>query len=382
MKEDEITVFINKFVETYQKEKEKLPYNINLVELIKANENAHSRILCKLLQYKNDKGKYEILENLTQYIQNKYPEKEDFQRIKVKKPKITQEIKRIDLWIRDNDYAIIIENKINWAIDQEEQLASYIKTTEDYGFKAKPIYVIYLTLTYEKEATNNSWGKYINSSIYQNRYLQLSFKDDILPWLKEKLMPQINEKEKGLCVALEQYIDYFEGKFCLKKINIEMTKELQNSIKTNLKLDENFDDNIKKLDEVINQLTFARKIAFLQQWQEQLEKYYEDQETEIDEDEMVVLRKPIVLTDGNYPKVYYPFNGYKAAIQYGINDSEPIYGVVWDDTKNNQKLKEELSKKGIKETRGSDWWYCQEKTTEENALKKLKELITKLEKPV
>ncbi len=374
MREDEIIVFINKFIETYQKEKEKLPYNINLVELIKANENAHSRILCKLLQYKNDKGKYKILENLIQYIQNKYPEKEDFQKIKVEKPKITQNIKYIDLWIRDNDYAVIVENKICGAKDGEEQLAGYIKTTEDCGFKAKQIYVIYLTLTYEKEVTDNSWGNYINSSIYQNKYLQLSYKDDILPWLKEKLMPQINEKEKGLYSALEQYIGFFEGKFCLKKVNIEMTKELQNSIKTNLKLDENFDDNIKKLDEIIHQLTFARKIAFLQQWKEQLEKYYEDK--------MIALQKPIVLTDGNYPKIYYPFNGYKAAIQYGINDSEPIYGVVWDDKKNNQKLKEELSEKGIKKTRGSDWWYCQEKITEENALIKLKELITKLEKPV
>ena len=43
-------LFLNEFNEIFTKEEEKLPYHINLIDELHANENAHSRILGKLLQ--------------------------------------------------------------------------------------------------------------------------------------------------------------------------------------------------------------------------------------------------------------------------------------------------------------------------------------------
>ena len=45
----DLFLFINKFKEVYDKEIQKLPYHINLIDELHANENAHSRILEKLL---------------------------------------------------------------------------------------------------------------------------------------------------------------------------------------------------------------------------------------------------------------------------------------------------------------------------------------------
>lgn len=43
---------------TLLEEQKKQPYNINLVSLIGADENAHSRVLCRLLQYPGEKATY------------------------------------------------------------------------------------------------------------------------------------------------------------------------------------------------------------------------------------------------------------------------------------------------------------------------------------
>ena len=98
--------FCDGFSLSIAKEKQKLPYHLNIIDELHINENANSRILYKLLLYKNIEGKYEILESLIDYIKRNAHSSE-FNNIQVKKPCITQEIKRIDLWVRDKDYAII-----------------------------------------------------------------------------------------------------------------------------------------------------------------------------------------------------------------------------------------------------------------------------------
>jgi len=376
MGNDEISDFLDKFVDAYLKEKAKIPYDINLVELlkVKANENAHSRILCKLLKYKNKDGKYEVLESLIKYIQNEYSGK-DFGKITIVEPDITQQTENIDLWIKDKGYAIIFENKIKWATDQKGQLARYIvETLKTKRYREEQIYILYLPLTYEKEPDEDAWkyeGKNYKDD-FKDRYLKLSFKDDILPWLREKVIPYIHVTEKNLLSALEQYTDYLDGKFGTRQINIEVTLRLQEYIKENLR-PEDIKTAIKltekqRLKEHLNgmkqQLEFAGKIACLQEWEQTLKQVYPNEKIE--------------LTKGIHPKVCYLFNGYKAAIQYGINDPEPICGIVLDkDFKNNNQLKEKLKEIFGEGTKGSDWWYFQKKTTEKGALDKLKGLIDK-----
>ncbi len=44
--------------------KQELPYHINVIDELHINENGHSRILTKLLKYKNPAGHFPLLESL------------------------------------------------------------------------------------------------------------------------------------------------------------------------------------------------------------------------------------------------------------------------------------------------------------------------------
>ena len=164
----DLFLFVNEFKVIYDKEIQKLPYHINLIDELHANENAHSRILEKLLKQKTHDGKFEILESFISYLKEKGGR--HFSKIQIKNPEITQEKERIDLWIRDNkSYAIIIENKVNHAPDKGKQIERYINKTISYGFVEKNIFVLYLPPTYEKEPEPQSWGIYYLSDIYYDR---------------------------------------------------------------------------------------------------------------------------------------------------------------------------------------------------------------------
>jgi hypothetical protein len=211
--------FIKEFTEIYDRESKKLPYHINVIDELRAGENAHSRILNKLLNQKTADNEFEILESFIQYLKGKNCH---FGRIEIKNPKITQEKERIDLWIQDRDYAIIIENKINWASDQTIQLSRYIDITKAQ-YKEEQIYILYLAPVYDKTPSEQTWGDYKEK--FKDRYQQLSFKEDILDWLENKLLPNLRVKDVQLLYAVGQYIDHLKGMFNLRKN--KMTMELQ-----------------------------------------------------------------------------------------------------------------------------------------------------------
>ena len=79
-------------VEDVEKIKEtwspKLPYHLNIIDELHINENGHSRILTKLLQYKSDRGKYDFLESLLAYIVVKR-EHTSYSSLKIENPQIT-----------------------------------------------------------------------------------------------------------------------------------------------------------------------------------------------------------------------------------------------------------------------------------------------------
>jgi hypothetical protein len=250
---------INDFVNA---KKKNLPYNINVIDELHANENAHSRILRKLLQYQDSFYRYRILESLLHYI-SLLEGKEKFAKIEIQKPDITSEKERIDLWIRDNStkYAIILENKIKGAIDQDAQLARYIQSTRQSGFKDDNIYVIYLPSD-EHEPADYSW-KYNNKNykeFFKDRYVNLSFKSHILPWLKEEILPNCIIKEELLISAIKQYIDHLEGLFWMRpsQKKMIMDKELLKCI--GLKPDLSFAEQYNKFDEILKELNAANEM--------------------------------------------------------------------------------------------------------------------------
>jgi hypothetical protein len=235
-------------------EERHLPYHINVIDELHINENGHSRILCKLLCFANSKGEYEILESLVDYI-IRISHLSEFERIEIANPIITQEISRIDLWVRDRDkkYALIFENKIYNATDQDAQLSRYIDKTIADGFKEKDIFVIYLSQSGNKP-NPNSWGNYENE--FSSRYINLSFYDNILPWLKNDVFPNIREKDVYLKSAINQYIDYLEGLFFLRTIDNIMNMNLDKLISDHFELDKCKNDKERAclLQEKMNEL--------------------------------------------------------------------------------------------------------------------------------
>ncbi|MBP5722235.1 MAG: PD-(D/E)XK nuclease family protein [Bacteroidales bacterium] len=274
---EQLLKFSKKFKKKKIEEEKKLPYHINVIDELHINENGHSRVLTKLLQYRN-KNKYVLLQSLLKYITEK-KKKTEFRRIKIDAPTITQEKKRIDLWVRDTEYAIIFENKVYDATDQKAQIYRYIKKTKDARrYKDEQIYVIYLSRD-GKEPDPQSWGKYKESFV--SRYVNLSFRNDILPWLRECILSKFNNnnKEKYLQSAILQYIDFLEGEqmFRTNQIYTDMNKKLDELIRKEFNLNdcenekERYDilnSNIKNLNDVINQMDIMMESYYpsLQKW--------------------------------------------------------------------------------------------------------------------
>lgn len=215
-------------------EKEKLPYVINLIDELRANENAHSRILFKLLEYPNNNG-YIMLESFFEFLG------EPFSQLKISKPVITAEYNRIDVRIRDEEYSVIIENKIHAATDQENQISKYIDNEIKYQYEEKDIYVLYLT----SEGGSPSEGSITlkRRKDFGERYQEISYRYQILEWLNHGVIPLVEELKKEdpskvflLESAVIQYKNHIEGLFNMRESEKEMGKEMVAYVQDKLQL--------------------------------------------------------------------------------------------------------------------------------------------------
>ena len=135
----------------YQKEKNGLSYGANVIDEVHAGENAHSRILRMLLQYESE-GKRPIYSSFLALLSNKC---DDISKLRIISPKFTNEEERIDVLVKDYShscpyYAIIIENKVCGATDQDQQIQRYIDKIIKDCFPIERIFVVYLTKDGEK----------------------------------------------------------------------------------------------------------------------------------------------------------------------------------------------------------------------------------------
>lgn len=230
--------FIEGFYKLYNEEKDNLPYHLNLIDELHADENSHSRIFAKLLRFKKNE-KFPFLEKFLNDVCG-------FD-LTVENPKVEKvdSCGRIDIPIFDDKYAVVIENKVtDKAPDQNNsdggQLARYIDTIKKYGWSSKNIFVVY-TPKYSREPSDACWINKNNESYktdFSDRFCSISFRDGIYPWLKNKILPFVDKKDIYLRSALEQYIDYLEGFFGLRTIDKMMNMKLQEFIKKELNLQE------------------------------------------------------------------------------------------------------------------------------------------------
>ncbi|MDE0508406.1 MAG: PD-(D/E)XK nuclease family protein [Gammaproteobacteria bacterium] len=147
------------------------PFNVFTV-LRSANDevNLHSRFLHALLNYVDPaSGDRENLEAFLREVVNL----EDFQ---LRQARVEREANNIDLLIKNNHQAVIVENKI-WAEDQERQLQRYRDDLAGRNYAEANIHIVYLT-PYGNEPDPESRGE-----IPEDRVLLVSYRDEIRKWL-------------------------------------------------------------------------------------------------------------------------------------------------------------------------------------------------------
>jgi len=225
----ELLKLLERFMAMARERAKTLPYHVNLIETLGgACETEHSRILAAFLRYKTPEGRFELLESLIESLQFR-------SNIKVERPCIDTEHRHIDIYVREaGKYAIIIENKSNWATDQNQQLARYVEVAQNDGFSNEQIHVLYLPPLDFKAPENQSWGQY--KEVFKERYLKLSWRDNLLPWMKDRVLPNVRAKDIPLASALQQYVDYWEGAFGIRGVNTEVEMEMKKTVQDFLKV--------------------------------------------------------------------------------------------------------------------------------------------------
>ena len=230
----------------------KYPYHVNPIEELHAKETANSRILCAMLRYQHN-GEYKILKSFARKFIAEFNSKLDIGT----NPIIEAEQYRIDLSVREpGKYALIFENKIHDAVLQKNQLARYIRKLQA-EFRLDQIYIVFLPSPKDYEPNDCSWHdweeccdkcnqqecslKYKKPTLredFKNRYHTVTFRENVLNWLKEDVLPNLTEKEELLKSSVILYIDYLEGLFQLRMNEKNIYMELRDFIVKKLKLDD------------------------------------------------------------------------------------------------------------------------------------------------
>lgn len=390
----------SKLMQLYESNKAELPYHINVIDLLHANENAHSRILLQLLQ-QNASGRYETLESFVKRLMPNFKHKID-------KPKFSSEKYRIDLLITEkNKYAIIFENKIHNAVLQKNQLARYIEKVKLLEFAENQIYVVYLPPNDNNHPTDCSWKVEkrwckdcdriniteqcsINKSfedIFKERYTHITFRDDILPWLIKDIRPNSRNKDTYLDSSIVQYIDHLKGKFELREIykliNIKMQEHIKEKLSFADKPDKNMEplnSKIKEVNRVLNQLNILKDNTQNDCWEYWLKLLRNDFPQYKIVDKYIDAEKFVKVG------VVFKYNELSFAVLIETDQKDIYYGVGRHTC--SEEINSEISNfiKPILDNLGiireTSWWYGMKNTSYENAYMRLTELIQDIEKKI
>lgn len=374
--------FVNTISVKYQEENKKLPYHINILDLIWANENAHSRIFSELLKQKSN-GQFEILNSFTEYIQSinkNFPKG-------IISPKITAEKQRIDILISGKNAVFIIENKVHDAVDQSAQLARYINQIRSKEGDEKALFVVYLTKDGTKKPNPSTW--ILNDvdyfKTYENNFLEINFKYDILPWLKTQVLPNVKLKDVFLKSTIEQYIDYLEGLFNQRAIHKNMNEELKNHISLRIGLGNSLEKNIEilerkstELDQAKNQITSLIESTQKSMWS----NWYDQLATDFNHLEM--LPKSFLNENSKFTKVGVKLfhKGFPFAVSIE-SDTYSLYFGLGRHSSSKELLEpiKSLAKIALKGYQDDNkfWWYGWKFTSYSQGYSELKSLILLIE---
>ncbi len=220
---------IGSFVDFYKKKAEEtkfqMGFNFNVLAEQCGNivENSHTNMLMRLLEYRNRYG-YVFLEDFISMAGFDIKLKEGDVYFERESPTVSEAGKngRIDGFIyQKTNFAIIIENKINHAGNQEQQIERYMDDIlKKQIVPDNRIYVVFLTRDGVESPDKDSIRKMKDMGICDEdddelitgpRFFPCSYSQHILNWLKDNIYPMVPQKDIVLNAGIIQYIDYLEG---------------------------------------------------------------------------------------------------------------------------------------------------------------------------
>ena len=311
---------------------------------------------------------------------------------KVDKPKITAEKHRIDGLIQEKGkYAIIIENKVCGAVEQEGQLGRYIDKCRELGYAQSDIYILYLFDRPGSYPSLQTWGEY-RAEQFDGRYLVLSYEQDITPWLKSFLArcEETDEKTKVLREGVAQYLDYLKLLFKIDRYTMmksELTRFIEDELELSDSPEETIDllkDKLKSIDDLRAEVERLLKYYRIKAWGKDIEQRNRSAKVFIDAE-----------VGKSYPKfgIHYQLKGapFVALAEYYIGKNHVYVGLGCHQGASEKRLSnlEEVfkyaPKKGDKTAKGwktsdlgSKLWYGWYEVEPEEAMAKFNELVRDL----
>ena len=263
--------FLDEFAKLKESNEQKRSYSMNIIDELHANENAHTRILIKLLSFVANNG-FPIFEKFLSLLNEQLDE--NFKIKTFNKPKFEGQFGYIDAYIYNEEktQAIIIENKIDWASDQNKQIERYIEVAKAHKIPEANIYVVYLTDDGRKKVSAHSltptarkWlgmeesSNEADASKTNGRYIEMNYKEHILPLLKDVLSYLDFSKEIYLKSAIVQYIDYLDGRFGLRERDKNYLDSMISGLRKILKIEDENIKTIRQKEEVFNEINEFRE---------------------------------------------------------------------------------------------------------------------------
>lgn len=247
---------IERYKDILKKQGDKLNFNIfDIITDKWKKENFHSEILKFLLE------NYEVFFNNFLELINIKDKKE------YSNAEITNEEARIDILIKSEKKAIIVENKINWAPDQIEQLARYyekIKNGHNGEQEREVEKVVYIVPSKDKNPDAQTFGEY-EKEIKDRLEKIISFdgsENDLVSCLEksrdklkenlEKTKNNLDSEDFNKLFFINHYIEILKrtGAGDMSEVELKFFKEVIEKYKT----DKDIFKKIKYIGEMYNNL--------------------------------------------------------------------------------------------------------------------------------
>lgn len=190
----------------------------NLFEMANLKEYRHSAILGYLLNRMEQGQKVHLKSFLFRVFNKAISIKGDLNVECEKLIEVNESKRPIDILITAKDFALIIENKCRGASDQPSQIFDYWKGVKNMGFADSDIHVLYLPpmnafASPSADSLDGLSSRFAVGGDLAGHLLTHTYRDLILPWLREDVLPNVGYGSGNLVNSLKCYIDLLEGMF-------------------------------------------------------------------------------------------------------------------------------------------------------------------------